>query len=81
MNPLPQVLLVTGGNDGHTSQKGTQILKPGANAWEWGPMLPHSRQALSGVNLNGVIYDSGGEEDGKIHDEVRRAIKLSTLTH
>ena len=71
---------MTGGFDGHTAQSTTEILKPGADAWVFGPILPVFRSAFAGVNLNGVVYVSGGvDRHNKVHDEVREkdAIKGS----
>ena len=69
---IPQVLLVTGGYDGHTAQSTTEILRAGANAWVWGPLLPVYRAQLKGAHLNGAFYVIGGvDRDNQPHEEVR----------
>ena len=63
--------MVVGGWDGHTAQKTSEVLSPRAHAWKWGPPLLDFRSQLSGVNLNGIIYVSGGvDRDGYARDEV-----------
>ena len=64
--------MVVGGWDGHTAQKTSEVLSPGAHAWKWGPLLLDFRSQLSGVTLNSTVFVSGGvDRDDSPRDEVR----------
>ena len=70
--PTSQVLLVTGGFDGHTAQSTTEVLRSRTSAWEYGPLLPAFLSQLAGANLNGIVYVSGGKDrENNDRDEVR----------
>merc|ERR1719320_1618963 len=58
-----QVFLVTGGyNGGYLSS--TEVWSPSSSSWTMATNLPRSMIGVRGVTLGGVLYMTGGADDG-----------------
>ena len=63
-DPSVQTLIVTGGANGRDT---TELLHPGASAWQFATALPHNMWGLRGANIGGSFYLTGGSDGSKYH--------------
>ena len=54
-----QTLIVAGGYNGRYLDT-TELLRPGASAWQFAAALPRKMYGLSGANIGGSFYVTGG---------------------
>ena len=61
-DPTVQTLIVAGGrgNGGYLDR--TELLRPGASAWQFASALPRRVYSSSGANIGGSFYLTGGME-------------------
>ena len=63
-DPNVQTLIVAGGKSNGGLLDTTELLRPGASAWQFAAALPHKMVLLSGVNIQGSFYVTGGFDGG-----------------
>ena len=63
-DPTVQTLIVAGGYGGGYLDT-TELLRPGASAWQFAAALPHKMWGLRGANIGGSFYLTGGTTGGR----------------
>ena len=61
-DPTVQTLIVAGGTNGRHLDT-TELLRPGASAWQFAAALPRRVSVLRGVNIRDSFYVTGGSDD------------------
>jgi len=64
-------LIVAGGYNGRPLDT-TELLRPGASAWQFAAALPHKMYGLSGANIGGSFYVTGGYDGSSFRNEILR---------
>ena len=62
-DPTVQTLIVAGGYGNGVYFDTTELLRPGASAWQFAAALPHKVSVLRGVNIRDSFYVTGGSDD------------------
>ena len=63
-DPTVQTLIVTGGW-AYRRLDTTELLRPGASAWQFAAALPHKMYSLRGANIGGSFYVTGGYDSSR----------------
>ena len=61
-DPTVKTLIVAGGTNGNRLDT-TELLRPGASAWQFAAALPRKMSGLLGDNIGGSFYLTGGQDD------------------
>ena len=80
-DPTVQTLIVAGGYNGRSPLDTTELLRPGASAWQFAAALPRKIYGLRGANIGGSFYVTGGFGDSGVRNrESFLPISTSLLT-
>merc|ERR1719427_1080063 len=71
---LSGTLIVAGGGLWFSNNRldTTELLRPGASAWQFAAALPHKVSVLRGVNIRDSFYVTGGSDDSGARNEILR---------
>ena len=79
-DPTVQTLIVAGGTNGRHLDT-TELLRPGASAWQFAAALPRKMSSLRGANIGGSFYLTGGwDGSGLRNGESSLPVCTSLLT-
>ena len=73
-----QTLIVAGGYNGRRLDT-TELLRPGASAWQFAAALPHKMYGLRGANIGGSFYLTGGLDNKNRNGESFFPVPTSLL--
>ena len=77
-DPTVQTLIVAGGAD-HSLFDTTELLRPGASAWQFAAALPSKMNGLRGANIGGSFYLTGGLDNKNRNGESFFPVPTSLL--
>ena len=76
-----QTLIVAGGHGSWFSNNlldTTELLRPGASAWQFAAALPHKMEGLRGANIGSSFYLTGGQDSPSSYRNGESFLPVST---
>ena len=72
-----QTLIVAGGYEGGYLDT-TELLRPGASAWQFAAALPRKMSTLRGANIGSSFYLTGGQDSPSSYRNGESSLPVST---